>query len=195
MSSNANIENAPQLDRHAQLQLLDIARASIRSGLIHGQPATINASEYPVEIQTDGASFVTLRIQGELRGCIGTLEAHHPLAQDVAFNAYYAAFRDPRFAPLNADEYPRLEIHISVLTPATEMHFISEGDLLSQLRPGVDGLILYENGLRGTFLPAVWESLNAPADFLQQLKIKAGLPPEYWSPTIRIQRYTTFSFM
>jgi hypothetical protein len=194
MSSNLSTENSFQLDHPSQLELLEVARTSIQFGLGQGQPPTVNLAQYPPPLQALGASFVTLRIQGELRGCVGTLEAHQPLVQDVAQNAFNAAFRDPRFSPMRSTEYSLLEIHISVLSSATAMSFRSEADLLRQLRPGVDGLILSENGRRGTFLPAVWASLPTAEEFFRQLKLKTGLATYYWSPTLRVERYTTFSF-
>ena len=140
------------------------------------------------------ASFVTLHRQGELRGCIGHLEGVQPLVVDVAENAFAAAFRDPRFPPLAEPELAGLALHISVLTPATELEFESEQDLVAQLRPGIDGLILQEGAARGTFLPSVWESLPDPHQFLAQLKRKAGLPSDHWSERIRVFRYETEAF-
>jgi len=116
------------------------------------------------------------------------------LVEDVAENAWSAAFRDPRFPPLTAAELPGLGIHISVLTPPQPMHFTSEADLLRQIRPGVDGLILQDGWARGTFLPSVWESLPRVADFWTQLKHKAGLPAHHWSADLRVFRYETESF-
>ena len=151
-------------------------------------------SDYPESLQQTGACFVTLMLNGQLRGCIGTLEANQSLVRDVAHNAYNAAFRDPRFEPLSKDELPQLEIHISVLNPAEAMQFASEQDLLQQLTPGVDGLILDADGRRATFLPSVWEQLPDKAQFLQHLKVKAHLPPDYWSDSVKVYRYTTESF-
>lgn len=194
MSLNLATECLFQLDRTSQRQLLEVAHASIQFGLIQQRPLIVNLIQHPFPLQSLGASFVTLRIQGELRGCIGTLEARQPLVQDVAQNAFNAAFRDPRFAPVSSQECSLLEIHISVLSQATTINFRSEADLLSQLRPGIDGLILSENCRRSTFLPTVWESLPEAANFFRKLKLKAGFPEDYWSPTLRIERYTTFSF-
>jgi AmmeMemoRadiSam system protein A len=174
--------------------LLEIAATSIRNGLETGQPLAVNVTEFSEALQHQGASFVTLNINDELRGCIGSLEAHRPLVQDVADNAFAAAFRDPRFAPLTSAEYPQLEYHISILTPAEPMTFTSEADLIRQLRPGVDGLILSDRGRRGTFLPSVWEGLKEPHDFFRHLKMKAGLPPDHWSDTLQIERYTVEEF-
>jgi AmmeMemoRadiSam system protein A len=119
------------------------------------------------------------------------LEAIRPLAHDIAENAYSAAFKDPRFPPLASHEFDDLEIHLSILTPASPILFSSEQNLLSQLQPGIDGLILEEGHRRGTFLPSVWESLPEPEQFLRHLKQKAGLLPNYWSPDIRMYRYRT----
>ncbi|MFO7604133.1 MAG: AmmeMemoRadiSam system protein A [Gammaproteobacteria bacterium] len=174
-------------------QLLDLARASIQYGLEQGKPIAVTLGNYPPHLQAVGACFVTLKLEGKLRGCIGTLEPHRPLVEDVAENAYAAAFRDPRFAPLSADEYPQLQYHLSVLSPTEAMSFSGEQDLLQQIRPGIDGLVLADRGQRGTFLPSVWESLPTAQEFLRHLKQKAGLPMDYWSDTLTVERYTAES--
>ena len=174
--------------------LLDVARASIQHGLRHRQALAVNPGDYPETLRPLRATFVTLEIGGQLRGCIGALTAYQPLVQDVAAHAYAAAFEDPRFAELRPDELPKLEIFISVLSPPEPMQFSSEEDLLKQVRPGVDGLILEFHHYRATFLPAVWESLPDPYLFLAQLKHKAGLPLDFWSPELRVERYTTEYF-
>lgn len=171
-------------------QLLDLAKASIQYGLQHGHPIAVTLGNYPVHLQEQRACFVTLQINNQLRGCIGSLEAHRPLVEDVADNAYAAAFRDPRFGPVSEEEYPNLQYHISVLTPPKPMTFSSEEDLLKQIRPNIDGLVLSDKGYRGTFLPSVWESLRTPEEFLSHLKQKAGLPMNYWSDTLKVERYT-----
>jgi AmmeMemoRadiSam system protein A len=172
-----------------QQRLLDLAKSSIQHGLQTGQALKINVDDYPEELRELRATFVTLEVNHQLRGCIGMLEAVRPLAEDIAENAYSAAFKDPRFPPLAAGELGALSIHLSILTPAVPVSFSSEQDLLSQLQPGVDGLILQEGYRRGTFLPSVWESLPEPESFLRHLKQKAGLPPDYWSNDVRIYRY------
>lgn len=169
--------------------MLDVALRSITHGLQHREPLQVNPADYPEALGQHRATFVTLTLGGELRGCIGVLEARDPLVVDVAHNAYSAAFSDPRFTPLTGAELSRLEIKISVLTPPVPINFETEPDLLRQLRPGVDGLILEDGLHRGTFLPAVWQSLPNPRDFLCHLKIKAGLAPGYWSNSLRIARY------
>ena len=175
-------------------QLLKLAEASIRYGLNHQRPLPVTLADYPETLRQPAACFVTLQHQGALRGCIGSIAARHPLVEDVAHNAWAAAFTDPRFPPLTIDELHNLELHISVLTSPKPMCFSSESDLLSQLKPGIDGLIIEDQGCRGTFLPSVWETLPKPADFLCHLKMKAGLPPNYWSNTVQVSCYQTESF-
>jgi len=174
--------------------LLDIARLSITYGLQHGREMHVTPGDYSPALQELRASFVTLTIRSELRGCIGTLEAYQPLVEDVAHNAYSAAFHDPRFPRLTSAENENLQYHISILSAAETIHFKSEQELLSKLQPGVDGLVLQEGRHRGTFLPQVWKSLPQPEQFLRQLKLKAGLPEDYWSKTIMIERYTVEEF-
>ncbi len=174
--------------------LLSLARASIRYGLDHGRAPAIRLEDYPESLRAHGACFVTLQIDGALRGCIGALEPVRPLAEDVIHNAYAAAVSDPRFSPVGHQELERLDIHISILGPHEPLHFGSEAELLRQLRPGVDGLILQDGRHRGTFLPSVWEQLPEPKEFLRHLKMKAGLSPSHWSDHLRVERYTTESF-
>lgn len=174
--------------------LIQLAKASIRHGLQTGQALAVDVADYEAALQRPGAAFVTLEKHGNLRGCIGSLQAHRPLVQDVAENAYAAAFRDPRFPALREEELDNLDLHISVLTPAVPMTFTDEADLLRQIRPGVDGLILSDRGRRGTFLPSVWEQLPSREQFLAHLKQKAGLPADHWSDMLRVERYTTEIF-
>jgi len=182
------------LSPEARRTLLDLARRSIASGLGQGTPLQVDPGDYPEPLRDQRATFVTLHLHGELRGCIGHLEAVQPLVRDVVENAYAAAFRDPRFPPVSHQELPALALHISILTPPEPMTFATEADLLGQIRPGIDGLILTEGQARGTFLPSVWESLAEPRDFLNHLKRKAGLPADHWSDRVRVERYTTESF-
>lgn len=174
--------------------LREIAHHSIDFGLQHGTPSPVTVSDYSLALQKHGACFVTLSINKQLRGCIGTLEAYRPLVEDVAENAFAAAFRDPRFPRLTRQEYEKLHVHISVLNPPEAMRFTDEEDLLRQIRPGIDGLVLEDGYHRGTFLPQVWESLPEPKLFLRHLKQKAGLPPDHWSKAIKMQRYTVEEF-
>lgn len=193
MSSTEDLPSST-LCEEEHILLRKIALEAIKYGLEHENHLPVDTSRYPRSLQKLGASFVTLNKHDQLRGCIGCLEAHQPLVNDVAYNAYAAAFNDPRFPSLTEDELDQLEIHISILTPAVPMEFESEQDLLEQIQPGIDGLVLEDGMHRGTFLPAVWESLPDKIDFLRHLKQKAGLPPDYWSDTIRVSRYTTESF-
>lgn len=171
--------------------LLNLAKASIKSGLDFGKPLAVEISQFPPHLTERCASFVTLEIKGKLRGCIGMLEAVRPLAEDITENAFSAAFKDPRFPALEASEFDKLDIHLSILSAPEPMQFTSEEDLLSQLRPGIDGVILALGHRRGTFLPSVWESLPESWQFLNHLKQKAGFKPDYWNDTLSIQRYTT----
>lgn len=187
-------ENPRFITGHERNQLLGIAIISIRSGLQGNgppQPGSVTAKGYLAERR---ATFVTLKRGDMLRGCIGSLEAHTTLADDVCRNAWAAAFRDPRFQPVQDKEFQMLSVQISVLGKPELIDFGSERDLISKLRPGVDGLIFREKTHTGTFLPSVWESINEPAEFLQQLKLKAGLAPDYWSNTVAVWSYTTESF-
>ncbi len=177
-----------------QQEMIALVRQSIEQGLTTRHPGTTDLQQLPDYLQQPGACFVTLEIDHQLRGCIGSLEARRPLAEDLLENGYAAAFRDPRFPPLSQQEYPQVSIKLSLLTPAEPMQFDSEADLIRQLLPGTDGLILSEGFRRGTFLPSVWEQLPDPHDFLSHLKRKAGLPTDYWSDTIQVERYRTEQF-
>lgn len=174
--------------------LLQIARDAIFQCLEKKRGKIPNIGTLPDELRERRATFVTLTISGRLRGCIGMLEACRPLAEDVAANAVAAAFDDPRFPPLTKKEFEKLEIHISVLSPPEEMVFSTEEDVLRQIRPGIDGLILQDGFHRGTFLPSVWEELPQKERFWAHLKQKAGLPVTYWSDNLRVFRYTTEYF-
>jgi AmmeMemoRadiSam system protein A len=132
---------------------------------------------------------VTLRLDGDLRGCVGSVDAHRPLGDDVAHNAFAAAYRDSRFEPVSLDERARLAVEVSVLTPRTPVQASSEDEALAALRPGVDGVYLEYGNLRGTFLPQVWENIPDPLDFLCELRRKAGLPARFWHPEVKLSRY------
>lgn len=170
--------------------LLALADRSIRHGLEHNKPMKLDLAVEPKTLQSEGASFVTLKTAGkQLRGCIGSPTAHQALSLDVSGNAFKAAFKDPRFTPVSADEYEGLRMSISVLSPQAPMQIESEADLLAQLRPGIDGLVIADGGRRALFLPAVWEQLPDPKQFLAQLKRKAGMPLDHWSEKFRASRF------
>ena len=169
--------------------LLDLARASIRSGLARAVPQAVELDALPPELAAPRASFVTLTLQGRLRGCMGRLRAVRPLAEDVAGNAFAAAFLDPRFPPVAAGEVPDLAIEVSLLTPPEPIRFRSEADLIRRLVPGRDGLILARGCRQATFLPDMWDQLPAPEAFVEQLLRKAGLARG--EPGLEAWRYRT----
>jgi len=180
-----------RLSRNAKECLLLLTAEAIRYGLMSREPLPVHPSHYPAELTASRCSFVSLQSKGTLRGCVGSLESTKPLVLDVVDNAFLAAFRDPRFSPLSANELEELDIHISVLGPFEPIGGKTEEDLLLRLRPGIDGLVIQKGKQRTTFLPSVWESLPTPEMFLRQLKSKAGWPEDYWSDAIVAHRYTT----
>jgi AmmeMemoRadiSam system protein A len=141
-------------------------------------------------LEERAATFVTLHLDDELRGCIGSLEAIRALGDDVHANARAAAFRDPRFPPVTVREAAALQVEVSVLSPSSPLAVASESDAVAVLRPGIDGVVLEYEGRRATFLPQVWEGLADPLEFLSHLRLKADLPPRFWHPSIKLSRYT-----
>ena len=172
-------------------ELLRLARSSIEYGCIHSEPLPINCDELPRALAEPGATFTTLKFEGELRGCRGALEASHPLAEDVARSAFQAAFQDPRFDPVDEDELGVIRLEVSVLSPLEAIPVTNEAELLDRLTPGTDGLVIFADGRRATFLPSVWETLADPRQFLAALKAKCGLANDYWSERLEFQRYQT----
>ena len=200
----------PELPEDAGPVLCGIARAAIAarfpeltagfSGVDSAHPPELAGSydrdgqNPPPWLDTPGASFVTLTKAGALRGCIGSLTAYRPLGEDVAANAANAAFRDPRFPPLSAQELPGTHIEVSVLSDPEPYAFSGRADALSRLRPGIDGVTLEYGNHRGTFLPQVWDTLPGPENFLNHLVRKAGLPAGWWDDGVRLSRYTVKAF-
>jgi hypothetical protein len=175
-------------------RLLEIAHASLAHGLRHGSALRLDPAAESPALRAPGASFVTLRTRDRaLRGCIGTLEPECALALDVAENAYRAAFRDPRFPPLRAEEAEAIDLRVSLLGTPERLDVRSEDELVAQLQPGADGLILRLGSLRATFLPEVWESLPEPRAFVRALERKAGIAPGFWSEEVEAFRYATTS--
>jgi len=176
------------------LALVQLARASLHEA--------VGASKEPIpglkSFQAPGAAFVTLTKRGQLRGCIGSLQATRPLAEDVRGNAAAAALQDPRFAPVSSAEAPGLEVEVSVLTEPHPLLFANQSHAIWQLRPGVDGVILecVEQGraFRSTYLPQVWEQIPQPRAFMAHLLVKAGLPFDFWSPQVRLSTYQVQKF-
>ncbi|MGH8478680.1 MAG: AmmeMemoRadiSam system protein A [Gammaproteobacteria bacterium] len=175
-------------------RLAEIAWASIRHGLAHHRSMDLTGRAFPPRLLAHQSAFVTLRRGDTLRGCVGSIETYRPLVEDVAANAYAAAFEDPRFEAVRAEELPDLTVHIAVLSATTAIAFASEQDLCAKLRPGVDGIVIEHGERRATFLPAVWDTLPDPAAFLRELRHKAGIPPADGWPDLRVWRYTVESF-
>lgn len=182
------------LDRGAML--LPLARHAIASEwrITHTIAIEISSPDDAPWLHEPGACFVTLLQESQLRGCIGSLEAHRSLHDDVKANAWAAAFADPRFAPLQDDELDAIEIEISLLSATQPLHFHDEAEALTQLQPGIDGVVFEYRHLRSTFLPQVWEQLPDAMEFLSHLKRKCGLPGNFWADGVRMHRYTVSKF-
>ncbi len=176
------------LDRHGPT-LLHLAAASIEFGLTHDRALPVNPAEHHDELNKNGASFVTLKQDGKLRGCVGSFAAHRPLVVDVVENGFEAAFKDPRFSRLVGDDLEGLVLSVSVLSAPSRMTFADEADLTRQLRPGTDGLIIQDGEHRALFLPAVWKTVPKPRAFLHHLKVKAKLGADHWSAGFRAWRF------
>ena len=172
-----------------QEALLRVAAQSIVTGFERGRSLRLRESRYPEELREKGATFVNIYYNGALRGSSGSTEATRSILEDISENAYAAAFSDFRFVPLDEDEIKKAEISISFLTHPVPIRFESEDDLLSKITPHFDGLILKERSNRALFLPQIWETFSSPKEFLIHLKQNAGLPANYWSPTIKVYRF------
>lgn len=171
---------AKPLTQQEKNHLLLIARQAMETAVRRLPLVELELGTMPGTLREKGASFVTLTVGGALRGCIGTLEAYQPLVLDVQEHAMAAALEDYRFAPVIPPELKHIQIEVSRLTPATPLEYTDSLDLLSKLRPGVDGVIIKDGHHRATFLPQVWEKLPDPSDFLDQLCYKMGAMPETW---------------
>lgn len=186
----AETENPEPVSTEHGRQLTSLAVATVRARLL-------DAADTPVAVDPPlaepGACFVTLQRDGRLRGCIGSLQAIRPLYQDVIHNAT-RAMRDPRLPPVDAQDWPQLDVSVSVLTAPVEFPVAGRAELLSALRPGIDGLLLTDSRRRATFLPTVWEKLTDPGQFLDQLLRKGGWPAGEWPADIRVSRYRSVEF-
>lgn len=182
-----------RLEPRSRALLLRTAADAIESQLERRGGAGPDADALTAELRAPRASFVTLTIEGELRGCCGSLEARRPLAIDVWHNARASAFGDPRFPPLEAREWAGVDLEVSVLSPLEPVVVRSEAELLARLVPGEDGLVLAWRGSRATFLPKVWEQLGDPVEFLRHLKHKAGWSADFWAEDVEVWRYFTES--
>ena len=175
--------------------LLKLARETISNALNHLPEPVVNLEALSPNLLGQGASFVTLTRHGELRGCIGSLEAHQSLALDVREHAYQAAFEDYRFPPLTRSELPDLSIEISRLTAPAELTYDAPGDLARELTPGVDGVILQDGYRRATFLPQVWDQLPQAETFLAHLCAKMGSPADVWKhKMLKVKTYRVEEF-
>ena len=183
-----------RLEHRSRAILLRTAADAIGARLARtiDEPPTLEG--LPAELLAERASFVTLTIGGELRGCCGTIEPRRALAHDVWHNARVSAFDDPRFPPLEAREWAQVDLEISVLSPLERIEVPGEAQLLRELVPGEDGLLIAWRGRRATFLPKVWEQLHEPREFLQRLKGKAGWPAGFWASDVEVWRYRTETF-
>lgn len=175
-------------------RMLQLARDAILHPLTSSGNFNLDLQQFPPELQLERATFITLNIDGRLRGCIGSLIAHRPLVLDIAHNAQAAAFKDPRFPALTLEEFNQVDLHISVLSVPEPLAVSTREELITELQPGIDGLIIEENGKRATYLPSVWEQLPNPEDFVSELRRKAGLSPMAWSENTIVQRYRTEEF-
>ena len=191
-SSFALYEDGEVSAEQAGSTLLEIARGSILNGLgLNSVPAKRNHLPWLLQ---HAATFVTLTMDGALRGCIGSLSATRPVGEDIASNARAAAFQDPRFPKLKREEWPRCRVEVSLLSAPKPIAFADEAELLAQIRPGEDGLILEADGKRATFLPQVWEGLPDKRQFLGELMKKAGLPPDTRLARCKVSRYRVRKF-
>jgi AmmeMemoRadiSam system protein A len=174
--------------------LLDLADAAIVAGLVGRRPPVPTSSSLPTALRAEHGLFVTLTIDDELNGCIGAIEGAAPIGVAVVRHAWSAAFEDPRLPTLRGHQYERLGIEVSVLSPLEPITVGSRDDLLAGLDAGVDGLVIGRGARRAVFLPAVWEHVPEPADFLAHLEAKAGIPPGGWDSHMTAHRFTAAKF-
>lgn len=186
--------NPELLNADQRRLLLQIARESIVHGLDHAGP-DCNWSQHNEPVLNEWTcSFVTIYVSKQLHGCIGTVEPHRPLGEDICQNAFAAAFRDPRFPALTGKELGDLSLKVSLLSEPIPLEVRDEADLFAKLRPGIDGLIMEEHVHRALFLPSVWDQLPEVSNFVSQLKLKAGLSKTHWSPDLKLQTFHTVEF-
>ncbi len=174
-------------------KMLATALEAIQHGLDFGNHLRLTDQHYGQGMEDDRASFVTLKHDDLLRGCMGSLKPRETLIDNIAHNAYNAAFNDPRFSPIQPYVLQQIKIDISVLSALESLAFSTEDELLASLQPGVHGLVISDGDNSATFLPAIWEHLPAAEDFLRHLKIKANLGEDYWSSSLKAERYTVES--
>jgi MEMO1 family protein len=188
--------HAAALDENTRNLLINLAKEVVKNATLNGgkQPQLNLQGGLPRTILAQRATFVTLTIGGQLRGCRGSLLPHRSLVADIADNAWKSAYDDPRFKPLSPEELERLDFHISILSSPRRIFAGSEMELVSALRPDTDGLIIRDGRHQALLLPSVWAQIPDPLTFLRQLKLKAGLPAEYWSAHFEAYRFGAESF-
>lgn len=175
--------------------LLGVARKTIKNRLGNQEEPPIEWKDLPDKFKEKMGTFVTVTIDGNLRGCIGHIIPREPLIEGVMENAINAAFKDPRFSPLTKEEFDKIEIEVSILTPPKGLSYEDAEDLLNKLRPGVDGVIIKKGYHEATFLPQVWEQLPDKEEFLTHLCLKAGLSPSSWkTENLQISTYQVQAF-
>ncbi len=194
IAESASGQHMLEFDPPACSLLLDVAQQSVERGVIARYAGSIDPGQYPGPVCGVLASFVSVYVDGRLRGCRGSLEATRPLVEDVWQNAYASAFKDSRFAPVGAPELDQMDIEISVLSPLEELIVASEEEFLGSIKPGVHGVLIRLGDLSATFLPKVWKGLPDKIEFLGQLRLKAGLASDFWSPELTCFRYVAFDF-
>ena len=171
--------------------VLSLCKDSILAGIETGNSLDVDEKLYPEVFYELGACFVTITINQKLRGCIGSIFAHKPLLNDLAQNAYKAAFSDSRFAALTLEEFPYIKLGVSLLSQPEPVNFKDEEDLLNNIVPYKDGIIIQDGNYSAVYLPSVWVQLPDKKEFLKSLKQKAGLPAEYFSKTFKAYRFHT----
>ncbi|MEK9869220.1 MAG: AmmeMemoRadiSam system protein B [Gammaproteobacteria bacterium] len=192
--STVSPADSPEWNLADRQTMLHVARAAIESPLRGAANYNLDLGQFDDRLKQHRATFVTINLDGRLRGCIGSLTAHRPLIVDVAHNAQAAAFKDPRFSALQREEFARTELHISVLSEPWPVTVASRDELITRLIPAKHGLILREGGRQATYLPSVWQQIAEPASFVRELRRKAGLPAEGWQPDTEVMFYTTEEF-
>ena len=194
---STSIQDAPDIDLTAEqiTLLLAIARTAVKQGVGGNEQWRPDLHALPDRLHQPGASFVTLYTRGDLHGCIGSVTAILPLAHDVAKNAISAALHDPRFPPLRQDELDDTEIEISILSPMQEIRYNDFDDLIRQIKPGEDGILVERGWQRGLLLHQVWEKLPNPREFLIHVALKAHATPDiYADPDARVYKFQVHHF-
>lgn len=185
---------APELTPEQRSAALSLAARAIEFGVHHGEPLEVNDRIRRFFPDGDRATFVSVYLDDQLNGCVGSLHATRPVSEDIVSNAYSAAVDDHRFSPIEPDRLGDVGIRISVLDPLEPVPVQSEDEIWEHVEPGRHGLLLSSEDHRGTFLPSVWKKCPDPGEFLAHLKEKAGLEPDDWPPNLRVFRYTTDVF-